>query len=193
MKKTKNTARIIGILILTAYGVLIGEVTKSIYIVLASDVISGLSVIGIAYFLSSYFKTYNNKLTLAYLFVKIMEGALMILGGILYLINSLQYIRGNIYEGIHLYTFIIGGYILYYLMYKTKIVPRFIAIWGFIAISSLFLTTFLKMLNISYPTVLEGLLVLIITNEVFLAFWLIFKGFNPSTRIAKSANVNKES
>lgn len=180
MNNPKNTAKIVGILILTAYGVLVSEFVESKYIVFIADVISGFSVIGIAVLLSAYFKPVNKNLTLVYLGVKILEGLLMVVGGFAYLFINLQYLRAAIYDGIHTYAFIIGGYLLYYLIIKSKIVPKFIGIWGLLAISALLLTTILKFLGISYPSALDGLLVLIITNEVFMAFWLLIKGFNKN-------------
>lgn len=175
--KDKTRARIVGLLILTAYLMLIGEVVKSDYVVLVADVISGLSVIGIAVLLAPYFAKYSKKLTLGYVGIKILEGILMVVGGLLYMFDSMKYVRNDIYEGIHLYTFIVGGFILYYLIFRSKILPRFIAIWGIGAILVLFLTTAFKLMQIYYPPAVDGLLILIISNEIFMAGWLIFRGF----------------
>jgi len=57
MKKQKKTVIIVGVLILTAYGVLVSVLTQSRIIVMIADIISGLSVIGIAVFMYPYFKS----------------------------------------------------------------------------------------------------------------------------------------
>ena len=171
----KSKSIITGILILMAYSMLASEVTDSKLIVLITDIISGFSVIGIATIFFTFFKQIAKPLSISYLSIKLIEGILMIVGGIFFIFN--QGIREWIYESIHLHTFIVGGYLLYILLYKTQIVPKFISIWGIIAIFFLTLSTVLKLFGLSYQ-ILDTFLLLIITNEVFLAFWLIIKGFN---------------
>lgn len=178
--KTKNVAKIIGLFILLAYGVLISEFTQLNFIVMIADSLSGLAVIGISVLIFPYFKPTQPLLAKTYLSLKFIEGALMIVGGLTFLNNSLHFIRDWIYQNIHLYTFIIGGFLFYWLLYKSKLIPRFISIWGVIAITALLTSTILKFFHLSY-SLLDVLLVLIITNEVFLSFWLIIKGFNPNS------------
>ena len=121
----KSKSIITGILILMAYSMLASEVTDSKLIVLITDIISGFSVIGIATIFFTFFKQIAKPLSISYLSIKLIEGILMIVGGIFFIFN--QGIREWIYESIHLYTFIVGGYLLYILLYKTQIVPKFIS------------------------------------------------------------------
>jgi len=65
------------------------------------------------------------------------------------------------------------------LLYKSELVPKFISIWGALGILALFVSTALKLFGVQYA-VIDYFLVLIITNEIFLAIWLIIKGFNKS-------------
>lgn len=175
--KNKTEAVLVGIFILVAYGVLVSAITDSKPLVMVSDVISGLAVIGIAVLMFPFFRVFSKKISLSYLISKILEGGLMITAGILFLNSPLQYMRDWIYNGIHLCTFILSGFIFYYLLYKTKLVPQFISIWGGVAIFCLLVTTVLKLIGLNYP-ILDTLLVLIITNEIFLAIWLMIKGIN---------------
>ena len=175
----KNRAVLAGVFILVAYGVLASIFTQSKIIVMLADSVSGIAVIGIALLMFPLLKASGKKLTISYFSLKILEGGLMIAGGIFFMVNSLQFIRDWIYDGVHLYSFIISGYIFYYLLYKSLIVPRFISVWGVIAILSMLVTTILKTMGFS-NSVLDSMLLLIITNEVFLAVWLIVKGFNKS-------------
>ncbi len=180
MNKNKKTAILVGALILIAFGVIANAITEFKIIVMVADVVSGLAVIGIAILMFPFFKVISNKLSLSYLSVEIVEGVIMITGGFFFLNNSLHSLRDLVYNGIHLYLFILSGFIFYYLLYKSKIIPRFLSIWGTVAIFSLLVMTILKLSGLNYP-MLDLLLVPIISNEIFLAIWLMVKGFNLST------------
>lgn len=170
----KKSAKYAGIFILTAYGVLLSEITKSNLSVMFADVVSGFSVIGIALLLYPFLKPASKQLSKVYLYLKTAEGLIMIFGGLLYLIG-LKDLRNTLYEGLHVYVFATSALIFYWLLYKSKLVPRFISVWGIIAILALGALTIAKTINIDASS-LEPLLVLVITNEIFLAIWLIVKG-----------------
>ena len=188
-KKISNKTRavLVGILILVAYGVLASSLTQSKIIVMLADVISGLAVIGIAVLMFSLFKQFNKSLSREYLILKYIEGILMIIAGLVFLSTSLQYIRDMIYNGFHVYIFIISGFMFYYLLYKSELVPRFISVWGALGTFALLVSTLLKLINLHY-SVIDYFLFLIITNEVFLAIWLMIKGFNPVAITSESVN-----
>jgi hypothetical protein len=101
----------------------------------------------------------------------------MVSGGIFYLFTSFEHLRDSIYNGIHLYVFILSGFLFYFLLFKSKLVPHFISVWGIIAILMLLVRTALNILGIVSPIV-DSFLILIIANEIFLAIWLMIKGFN---------------
>jgi hypothetical protein len=174
IKDSKKAARLAGLFIISAYGVLVSETTQSSLVVMFFDVISGLSVIGIAILLFPFFRKTNKQLSKTYLSLKWTEGLLMIFGGIIFLFGC-EDGRDILYEGLHLWVFILGGFVLYYLFLKSKLIPKFISMWGLLAIFSLLIKTALEFLNI-YNPLLDALLILIITNEVSLAIWLITKG-----------------
>ena len=83
--------------------------------------------------------------------------------------------------------FPVTALILNAILYKSGLVPRFISGWGFIAASILFAGTVMDLFElfggISELT-FEAILTLpIAVNEMVLAFWLIFKGFNQEVLI----------
>lgn len=80
---------------------------------------------------------------------------------------------------------VLGALVFYYMLYQTKLVPRFLSIWGLIAATAVIATALLDMFGID-PGSLEFLGVLMLLNELFLGVWLIVKGFN-STAIASVA------
>lgn len=170
----RKRAVYVGIMILLAYGVLVSGATQAKLPVLVADAVSGLSVIGIAVLMYPLFKVYNKPVSQVYLGLKYIEGILMVIAGFVFLTSPS--IRAMIYDDIQIYPFIFGAFVFYYLLYLSKLVPRFISIWGLLGTAVLALTTGLSLFGQSFP-VLDYFLILIITNEVFLAGWLIAKGF----------------
>ncbi len=139
---------------------------------------SGLAVIGIPLLMFPIFNSdENKKLNYAYLASRIIEGILMIIGGIIILNPSLESYREMMYSDVHIYFFIAGALFFYMLLYRTQVVPKFISVWGIIATLILFIITVLKLFGIDLP-IFQVLLMPIILNELFLAIWLMVKGFN---------------
>jgi len=187
-KHNKTKAIIVGILILVAYSMLAGEATDIKWVVTLLDVISGLAVIGIAVIMYPFFKVINKVFSQAYLVLRFIEGILMLIAGFVFLVSP--DLRGLIYDKVHIYAFILGAFVFYYLLYLGKLVPRFISLWGLLGTATLALSTILKLFGQSLP-VLDYFLILIITNEIFLAIWLMIKGFNLPADKSKSINKSK--
>jgi len=143
------------------------------------EVVSGLAVIAIATLMFSLLEPFGKKISRWYFILKGVEGMLMIIAGVLFFIHtaSLLELRDQIYL-IHGYIFAIPALMFYYLLYKSKLTPKWLSIWGVIACILLVLVNFLELIGI-IPK-LEILYLPIVLNEVVLAFWLIFKGFNVS-------------
>ena len=174
----KQRASLIGIFILLAYSMLTYSITKNIPWGLITDILSGLAVIGIPILMFPIFNTNNNKrLNYAFLASRLIEGILMIIGGIIILIPSLESYRELIYNDIHICFFISGAIFFYVLFYRTQIIPGFISIWGIIATLILLTITIIKLFGLDLP-IFQILLLPIILNEIFLAVWLMIKGFN---------------
>jgi hypothetical protein len=177
----KQKASLVGVLILVAYSMLLYSITKNIPIGVITDIVSGSAVIGIPLLMFPIFNAEENKkLNYAYLVSRIIEGILMIIGGIIILNPSLEKYREVIYRDVHIYFFILGALFFYILFYRTQVIPRFISIWGILATIILFVITIIKLFRVD-STILNALLLPMILNELFLAFWLIIKGFNFKT------------
>jgi hypothetical protein len=76
--------------------------------------------------------------------------------------------------------FSLGALMFYYLLYQSKLIPRWLSIWGLMG-AILFLVEPLLAL---FGTKLEILFAPIFAQEMILAVWLIVKGFNPSALAA---------
>lgn len=181
----------VGILILLAYSMLIYDATGNVPFGVAADIISGLAVIGIAVLMFPLFRmdrsgvvnnsTGNRVLNVAYLFSKLVEGVLMIAGGICVLSESTKDYRSLIYANFHIYFFIAGALLFYLLLYRTRLVPGVVSVWGLAASVTLLVVTGLRLIGIEHA-ILDALLMPIVANEVVLAIWLMVKGF-PSKSI----------
>jgi len=181
MNIQKKKAVILGALFLIALFSDIISISISNWLgIMILDLISGVALIGIGITIFKIFKPYNKNLSLGYSGIRIIEGLFFIFMAIslLYqMTTSGISVSTVLIDTIYVYIFGSGAFIFYYLLYKTKFVPRFISIWGFIAIIMLLIANSLGMLgNDSAMTIF--LASPIALNELFLAIWLIFKGFN---------------
>ena len=88
--------------------------------------------------------------------------------------------------------FSIGSLMFYYLLYKSKLVPRWLSGWGLVAailsMASVALVTVGLIAPFSTTQVILNLPIL--PQELVLAAWLIVKGFNPSVIASKSPQVD---
>ena len=177
----RHRASFVGVLILVAYSMLTYTITKNITLGVITDIISGFAVIGIPLLMFPIFNANENKLiNYGYLISRFIEGVLMIIGGIIILNPELEGYREMMYKTIQLYFYIVGALFLYILLYRTLIVPKFISVWGFFATIILFTVTIIKLFGLNF-SILNVLLIPMILNELFLAIWLIIKGFNFET------------
>ena len=85
--------------------------------------------------------------------------------------------------------FSLNALMLYTIFYQSQLIPRWISIWGFIAILLHLATAFLLLFGIVESSSMSTLMafnVLILVQEMVMAVWLIVKGFNPAA-IARQA------
>jgi len=88
---------------------------------------------------------------------------------------------------IYVVIFAIGALILNSALYKSKLIPRFISAWGFIAAITILTGSILSAFT-DIPLVIAILLIApIALQEMVFAVWLIFKGFNPAAIASGSA------
>ncbi len=173
----QRRATFVGILILLAYSMLAYTVTGHKLLGLFTDIVSGIAVITIPVLMFPLFDVRRYRwLNYGYMISRFIEGILMIIGGILILVPSLEDYRDQIYADIHIWFFISGALFFYFLFYFTRTIPAFISVWGIAATLLLLISTILN-LFVEETMLLQLLLLPIILNEVFLAIWLMVKGF----------------
>ncbi len=72
--------------------------------------------------------------------------------------------------------FSLGALMLYYLLYQARLIPRWISGWGIFAAVVYLAGGLIAM----FGSTLDILYLQMLPQEMFLAVWLIVKGFNPS-------------
>ncbi len=76
-----------------------------------------------------------------------------------------------------------------YLLYKSRLVPRFIAVLGLTGATLVLIAALLEIFGVIPPVSVWGTLLAmpVAAYEMILAVWLIVKGFNPSAIASGSA------
>jgi uncharacterized protein DUF4386 len=87
------------------------------------------------------------------------------------------------------FVFSLGALIFYYLLYRSNLIPRWISVWGFIAIALHMATGFLIIYGVqtAFDTSNMIMNLPILLQEMVMAVWLIVKGFNPAAIAARPA------
>jgi hypothetical protein len=162
----------------------------------------------IAVFAFPVLKQYSVPLAISYVFFRAFEAVLFILTDInkLALIPiSRGYLHGTPAEAafftnlgnfikewnmwgwcVYVLVFGIGALIFYYILYRSRLLPRWISIFGLVAAVMITTSVVLSMFEVSF-NLPDGIFELILVTpiavqEMIMAVWLIVKGFNPVSR-----------
>ncbi len=171
------------------------------------ELINDAAVLGIAVALYPVFRKFNPFLAFGYAGMRIIEAILLIISKVSILaLIPLSRAAANgtdkaVLESIRSFAlsfrfwcgkyqtvfFILGAVILYIILFRSRLLPRFISVWGFIAIAALAAA---NLGGVPDPTQGFSPAVLlyfpIMISEFLVAGWLIFKGFN--VKAIKSAD-----
>jgi hypothetical protein len=185
--------------------------TQLIIGMLVELLVNDIPVFGIGVLLFPILKKYGESIALWYLGMRMIEAVLLVVSkmNVLSLITlSREYISAGaaeasyyraagtlalggrywVLEVLYLVFFILGALILYFILYRSNLVPRFISIWGFIAVAALIVGNLLDVPDFTQGFSVGQLLFFpIMSSEILLAVWLIVKGFNPSAIASESA------
>ena len=107
------------------------------------------------------------------------SAALQSMGNVLYQLQDRLAAVGPIF-------FLIGATCLYLSFYRTRLIPRWLSGWGFIAVVTSMAAALLNFFHMDsgFGFYLE---MVMFPQELAMAVWLIVKGFNPSVIAALSA------
>jgi len=172
--------------------------------------IDNAAVVAIPILLFPIFKKYNEVLALGYVGTRIIESVTVIVGHIsllALLTLSQEYVQAattnashfqalgalllSVIDWSHLLSveivFALSPLFLNYLLFKSKLVPRFISVWGLIGAILLLAEGLLGMFGLGPESEISIFSLIILVQEMVFAVWLIVKGFNPSAIDSQSA------
>jgi hypothetical protein len=78
--------------------------------------------------------------------------------------------------------FSLGSLMFFYLLYKSKLVPRWLSGWGLLGSALFLISAFLPLFDYGPRSTIVLMHLPGAVNQMVLAVWLIFKGFNPRAR-----------
>jgi hypothetical protein len=164
------------------------------------ELICGAAVVGIAVMMYPILKKYNKNMALGYLGFRIIEPVITIvilISSLSLLTLSQEYVKagapdasyfqtlGTLFQAerywaylMYIIVFSLGALLFYYLLYQSKLIPRFISVWGFVGIALLLSGALFEMFGHSVGMIIYGLPMGL--NELFLGVWLIAKGFKSN-------------
>jgi len=190
MKSTRKTAIIVGLLFLVStltfmigsnliQSFLIDETQNKSPLILSVilEIICGVAVVGIGVLMFPILKMFNKRLAFGYVIFRVIECTIIIVGGI-YLLFLLKLMWK--YEMIIFVFTALGGLIFSYLLYLSKLIPRYLSGLGIIGYAILFLGVALNMFGLLNINDGAGMLIYLPGGlfELFLPLWLFVKGFN---------------
>ncbi len=146
--------------------------------------LSGVAVVGIGLLMYQVLKQVDRRLAVWYPVLRVVEFAVSAACGV-YLLTQLQVVPNN-----HLWVYIptgIGGLVLTYLLFVSRLVPRPIAVLGAVGYSSLLLGVPLDLLGVLDMAAGAGMVLFVpggLFEFVVLPLWLIAKGFHSTAAAA---------
>ena len=185
----------------------------SVMIAVILELIAALSAFGTAVFMYPILKKSVESLAIAYVGLRLLENAFYILGIVSLIvlltlskeytgaINASYQPLSNIIIVLHDWALLIGTVIIFgigsitlnYVLYQSKLIPRWLSAWGLIGAALVLLYGFVGMYKLD-PNMISSILTVlalsIAVQEMVFAVWLIIKGFNP--KIIKISNNYRE-
>ncbi len=164
--------------------------------------VMGLACAGIGISLYPVLKRYDEGLAVTAMGFRLMEGTLQIVSaiGIVALLGlSQEFVKAGsppdsffqpvgsaikavndwVGNGVYLFPWCIGASIYYAIFFRTRLIPRWLSIWGLLGLALMLVSTFGAMFglwgSLSSMQILFNMPILV--QELVLAVWLIVKGF----------------
>jgi hypothetical protein len=173
------------------------------------ELINCLAVVGIAAVLFPLMRRHSEGLAAGYLGTRVVEAVILSVAAVsplLIVTLSQEYVAAGAPDAAYFQTagtlimaargylaslltpifFSLAALLLYSFLYRSRLVPRFIAVWGFIGVVSLFTWNMLEAFGMSISAGMVFALPMIL-NEILLGIWLIVKGFNSPAVSVESA------
>lgn len=170
------------------------------------EIVNGIAVLAIAVLMYPLLKQYGEGLALGYIAFRVLECGMQVamdMSPLALLTLSERYLEngataapqfeilGALYLAerdaaslMLLIFFVAGALLFYFLLYRSQLLPRFVSVWGIIALLLIVTMNVLDVRNMDVGMIFA---LPIMANEIILALWLIIKGFNPAALAFKPA------
>jgi hypothetical protein len=167
------------------------------------ELVNAIAVIGIGVLMFTVLKRHNETMATGYLSLRIVEAvfcSVIVISPLELIRLSQEYLKAGADAGYFQMAatlsiagrasvsgllipvfFSLGALLLYSSLYKSQLLPRFISVWGFVAVVLILTLNLVSAFGLEIGMGVSMIFALpIILNEIFMGIWLIAKGFNPS-------------
>lgn len=168
------------------------------------ELLMAASVVGIAVMFFPILKRQDESLGLGYVGARIIEAVFLAAAAtssLVVLTLGMQFGNeardvGDLMLTVREWTYLLGslvflglgGLLLYTLLYRSRVVPRWLSIWGLIGAVVILATGLTETFGVEFSGVVQGVLAApIAIQEMVLAVWLIVKGFDTSAYVDRLA------
>ena len=174
------------------------------------ELLNGIAVLGIGVLMYPVLNIFNQKMAVGYLGFRIVEAVfccMIVISPLVLITLSQEYINAGALDVPYFQTasvlsiagrasianllipvfLSLGALLLYTVLYQSKLLPRFIAVWGLIGATLILALNLLLTFNVELGNTAMIFALPMILNEIFLGIWLILKGFNPSVIPVKNS------
>ncbi len=170
----------------------------SVILGVLAEIASAIAVVGIGVFLYPVLREHSRVIALGYLAFRLIEPmitVIIVLASLSILALSQQYtasgatdtgqyeLLGALFQStrdwalmIYILVFCTGAFLFYGLLFRARLVPRLLSVWGLVGAAILFGGALIDMLVTDIPPEAYGAVMGV--NEIVFPLWLIFKGFN---------------
>ena len=92
---------------------------------------------------------------------------------------AIKAVRNWSANGSAVFPWCVGAYIYYMVFYRTRLIPRWLSVWGLLGLTMFLVSAFAVMFGFidSFSTTQMVLSLPIMVQEIVLAVWLIVKGY----------------
>ena len=180
------------------------------------EVVVAGAVVGIGVMMFPIFRKQHEGLALGWVGGRIIEGTFILIsavGALLLLTLSQEFVKagapeassfqilGTLLLAERYWTFLIGPLLVFslnamivsYLLYRSRLVPRFLSVWGLIGAPLIFASALLNLFGVFgvFSPIADLMALPVASFEMALAVWLIVKGFNSSALASLSAKADR--
>ena len=162
----------------------------------------GLACAGIGISLYPVLKRHSEGLAIGAMGFRLIEGAIQIVGALVLVAllavsqefvkagspadsffqpagAAIKAVRDWAANGSAVFPWCVGAFIYYTIFYRTRLIPRWLSVWGLLALISFLVSAFASMFGLigSFSPIQMLLALPILVQELVLAVWLIVKGY----------------